>query len=119
MLSTVVQHAEHDESMLTLGFLVYAAVLAAMEPILQSVLGMRPMRDPELLSMQARSLEALAGCLAARPASVPPVLQKVIAVASLQAFSRTMAAPRVEQSKACNRWHLTLHLLHPDIVQTE
>lgn len=61
--------------------IVPAAVVAAMEPILQSVLRMRPMRDPELLTMQARSLEALAGYLAARPASVPPVLQKVLAPA--------------------------------------
>lgn len=58
--------------------LICAAVAAAMEPILQSILSMRPMRDPELLTMQARSLEALAGFLAARPASVPPVLQKVL-----------------------------------------
>lgn len=47
-----------------------------MEPILQTVLGMRPMRDAELLTMQARSLEALAGFIAARPASAPAVLQK-------------------------------------------
>lgn len=47
-----------------------------MEPILQAVLAMRPMRDHELLTMQARSLEALASFIAARPASAPAVLQK-------------------------------------------
>lgn len=53
------------------------AVAAAMDPILQAVLGMPPMRAPELLTIQARSLEALAGFLAARPASVPAALQKL------------------------------------------
>ena len=52
-------------------------VAAAMEPILQSVLAMRPLRDSELLTHQARSLEALAGFIAARPAAAPPVIQKV------------------------------------------
>lgn len=61
-----------------LWYLLCAAVAAAMEPILQAILGMRPMRDPELLTMQARALESLAGFLAARPACMPPVLQKVL-----------------------------------------
>ena len=56
-----------------------AVVAAAMEPILQAVLGMRPARDADLLTMQSRSIEALAGFLAARPASMPAVLQKVTA----------------------------------------
>lgn len=59
-----------------------------MDPILQAVLGMAPMRDPELLTIQARSLEALAGFLAARPASVPAALQKVCCKAA--AMSATL-----------------------------
>jgi hypothetical protein len=76
-----------------------------MEPILQSILSMRPMRDPELLTMQARSLEALAGFLAARPASVPPVLQKVMACRQRYVRCSCVLQHANQMSK---RWHLAL-----------
>lgn len=52
-------------------------MVAAMEPILAAVVGQPPLRNGELLIMQARSLEAMVGLVSAHPETAPPVIQKV------------------------------------------
>lgn len=54
-----------------------AAVAAAMEPLVAALLQQVPLHNGPMLIMQARSLEAMAPIINARPETATPVLQKV------------------------------------------